>query len=59
MRPALLLPLLLATTSAAAQSTIEREAAVHARAIAAGYKALTLCSVQFNAGRTPAQARTL
>ena len=52
MRLALLLPLLLATTSATAQTVIEREQAVHARAIAAGYKALTLCSAQFNAGRT-------
>lgn len=59
MRLVLLLPLLLATASAAAQSTAEREHAAHARAIAAGYKALTLCSVQFNAGRTPAQAQAV
>ena len=59
MRLALLVPLLLATTAAAAQTVVEREQAVHARAIAAGYKALTLCSAQFNAGRTPAQAAAL
>lgn len=59
MRLALLLPLLLATASATAQTVIEREQAVHGRAIAAGYKALTLCSALFNAGRTPAQVEAL
>ncbi|RPD85218.1 class A beta-lactamase-related serine hydrolase [Luteimonas sp. 100069] len=59
MRHALLLPLLLATTSVAAQTGGEREQALHARAIAAGYKALTLCSAHFNAGRTPAQVEAL
>ncbi|WP_058836142.1 serine hydrolase domain-containing protein [Luteimonas abyssi] len=55
MRPATYLaPLLLAVSAvAAAQTGAEGEA--HARAIAAGYKALTLCSAHFNAGRTPEQ----
>lgn len=59
MRLVLLLPLLLATSTAAAQTVVEREQAVHARAVAAGYKALTLCSAVFNAGRTQAQAEAL
>ena len=59
MRLALLLPLLLATTSATAETVLEREQAVHGRAIAAGYKALTLCSATFDAGRTAAQVEAL
>lgn len=34
-------------------------AELHARAIAAGYKALTLCSAHFIAGRSPAQVEAL
>ncbi|VXC21632.1 Serine hydrolase [Luteimonas sp. 9C] len=61
MRLALLLPLLLLPAAVTAQdpTPLERERATHARAIAAGYKALTLCSVQFNAGRTATQAQAL
>ena len=47
---------LLVAAPALAQSP-EQDA--HARAIAAGYKALTLCSAHFNAGRSQAQAEAL
>ena len=46
---------LLATPLAAQQKTPDS----YDRAIAAGYKALTLCSALFNAGRSEAQAATL
>lgn len=51
------LPLaLLAATPAVAQ---QKEPTTYDRAIAAGYKALTLCSGMFNAGRTQAQVEAL
>lgn len=56
-RSSLLLALLLA---AAAPAAAEQHAPTsYDRAIAAGYKALTLCSAIFNAGRTQAQAEAL
>lgn len=50
----LALPLLV-LTPAAAQRTAPAEPSPYARAIAAGYKALTVCSAHFNARRSPAQ----
>jgi CubicO group peptidase (beta-lactamase class C family) len=52
----LLLPVLLAAAPAFAQAPSQD---AHARAVAAGYKALTLCSAHFNAGRSQAQVETL
>src|SRR4051812_40329580 len=52
----LLLAFLLASAPAGAQ---QRAPTPYDRAIAAGYKALTLCSAIFNAGRTQAQAEAL
>lgn len=48
--------LMLVAAPAAAQ---QKEPTTYDRAIAAGYKALTLCSAIFNAGRTQAQAEAL
>lgn len=45
--------------SAAAQQPAPREPTPHQRAIAAGYKALTLCEGQFGGGRTPEQVAAL
>jgi CubicO group peptidase (beta-lactamase class C family) len=56
-RPSLLLALLLAVAAPAAAQ--QRAPTAYDRAIAAGYKALTLCSAIFNAGRTQAQAEAL
>lgn len=54
----LLLPIvLLAAAPAFAQDSPETDA--RTRAIAAGYKALTLCSARFNAGRSQAQVEAL
>ncbi|MFL6846559.1 MAG: serine hydrolase domain-containing protein [Allosphingosinicella sp.] len=53
----LALALLIAAAPAGAQQ--QREPATYDRAIAAGYKALTLCSGIFNAGRTQAQVEAL
>ncbi|WP_149195066.1 serine hydrolase domain-containing protein [Luteimonas suaedae] len=53
MRLFLLPALLLAIAPALAQPVPAEDA--HARAIAAGYKALTLCSAHFSAGRSQAQ----
>ena len=53
------LALLLAAAPAAAQPQQTREPTTYDRAIAAGYKALTLCSGIFNAGRTQAQVEAL
>lgn len=55
-RNSLLLALLLVASSASAQTA---EPTPYQRAIAAGYKALTLCSAIFNAGRTQEQAEAL
>jgi hypothetical protein len=55
-RARLLLALLLAI---AAPAAAQPRSAAYDRAIAAGYKALTLCSAIFNAGRTQAQAEAL
>src|SRR3954451_9338455 len=55
-RLSLLFALLLAAAPAASQ---QRAPTAYDRAIAAGYKALTLCSAIFNAGRTQAQAEAL
>jgi len=52
----LLSSLLLAIAPAFAQSPPED---AHARAVAAGYKALTLCSAHFNAGRSQQQVEAL
>lgn len=52
----LLWSVLLAAAPALAQSPPED---AHARAVAAGYKALTLCSAHFNAGRGQAQVEAL
>ncbi|MHC9083738.1 serine hydrolase domain-containing protein [Luteimonas sp. RIT-PG2_3] len=66
--PLLLCPLLLSSLSwpAAAQAqtqpsppTQAAPADLQTRAVAAGYKALTLCSAHFIAGRTPAQVEAL
>lgn len=57
MRPLLLSTLLLAAAPAFAQATLEADA--RTRAIAAGHKALTLCSAHFNAGRSQAQVEAL
>ncbi|MEL1265752.1 serine hydrolase [Pseudoxanthomonas putridarboris] len=57
-RPAVLLLCLLVSASASTQAQ-PRPADAHERAIAAGYKALTLCSGLFNAGRTAAQVEAL
>lgn len=56
-RLSLLLALALAAAPAAAQQS--REPTTYDRAIAAGYKALTLCSGIFNAHRTQAQIEAL
>lgn len=53
------LALLLLAAPAAAQPPSPREPTTYDRAIAAGYKALTLCSGIFNAGRTQAQVEAL
>ena len=53
----LALAVLIAAAPAAAQQ--QREPSTYDRAIAAGYKALTLCSGIFNAGRTQAQVEAL
>ncbi|WP_407353529.1 serine hydrolase domain-containing protein [Luteimonas sp. R10] len=53
MRLFLLPALLLAIAPALAQPVPAEDA--HARAVAAGYKALTLCSAHFSAGRSQAQ----
>jgi CubicO group peptidase (beta-lactamase class C family) len=55
-RNSLLLALLLVAAPASTQST---EPTPYQRAIAAGYKALTLCSAIFNAGRTQEQVEAL
>src|SRR5688572_5164694 len=55
-RISLFLALLLAAAPASAQP---RQPTSYDRAIAAGYKALTLCSAIFVAGRTQAQAEAL
>src|SRR4051812_47653289 len=55
-RPSLLLALLIAAAPAAGQ---QHEPTPYERAIAAGYKALTLCSGIFNAGRSQAQVEVL
>ena len=52
----ILLSALLAVIPAFAQAP---EDDAHARAVAAGYKALTLCSAHFNAGRSKAQVEAL
>lgn len=57
MRLVLLSLLLLAAASASARTADSED--VHARAIAAGYEALTLCSAHFNAGRSQAQVEAL
>ncbi|HYJ83886.1 MAG TPA: serine hydrolase, partial [Allosphingosinicella sp.] len=54
----LALALLIAAAPAAAQPP-PREPTTYDRAVAAGYKALTLCSGIFNAGRTQAQVEAL
>lgn len=51
--------LILLLAAAAAPATAQKEATTYDRAIAAGYKALTLCSGIFNAGRTRAQIEAL
>jgi CubicO group peptidase (beta-lactamase class C family) len=55
----LALALLIGAAPAAAQQPPPREPTTYDRAIAAGYKALTLCSGIFNAGRTQAQIEAL
>ena len=51
-----LLPvLLLAAMPAFAQTVPPAAPEAHARAVAAGYKALTLCSAHLGGGRDPAQ----
>jgi hypothetical protein len=52
----ILLSALLAGLPAFAQAP---EDDTHARAVAAGYKALTLCSAHFNSGRSKAQVEAL
>ena len=54
-----LLPLLALLLAGAATAQAPRQATTGERAIAAGYKALTLCGAIFNAGRTQAQAEAL
>lgn len=54
----LALALLIGAVPVAAQQ-LPRESTTYDRAIAAGYKALTLCSGIFNAGRTQAQIEAL
>ena len=56
-RHSLLLGLLVVAAPVVAQPS--RAPTTYDRAIAAGYKALTLCSAIFNAGRTQAQAEAL
>lgn len=58
-RTSLLLALLLATAPSYAQQATTAPPSAYDRAIAAGYKALTLCSTVFNAGRSEAQAEAL
>ena len=53
------LALLLAAAAPAAAQQQPREPTTYDRAIAAGYKALTLCSGIFNAGRTQAEVEAL
>ena len=55
-RASLLFALMIVAMPAAAQ---QHEPTPYERAIAAGYKALTLCSAMFNGGRTQAQAEAL
>ncbi|MCD9032161.1 beta-lactamase family protein [Luteimonas sp. Y-2-2-4F] len=59
MRLPLLPVLLLAAAPALAQTVPPASPEAHARAIAAGYKALTLCSAHFVAGRDPAQVEAV
>lgn len=59
MRSVVSLCLLLAVPAAAQQVQAPAQSTPYQRAIAAGYKALTLCSAIFNAGRTQAQVEAL
>lgn len=58
-RISLFVALLLVGAPAAAQQVPPRPPSTYARAIAAGYKALTLCSAVFIAGRNQADAEAL
>src|SRR4051794_14041719 len=59
MRSRARLPFALLLALAAPAAAQPRAPTPYDRAIAAGYKALTLCSAMFNAGRTQAQAEAL